>query len=501
MYVRMSTDHQKYSTENQADAIREYALHRQIEIVKTYTDSGKSGLKLDGRDALQSLIADVQAETFDYGVILVLDVTRWGRFQDADESAYYEYICRRAGIDVQYVAEQFENDGSPVSTIVKGVKRAMAGEYSRELSCKVFAGQCRLIELGFRQGGPAGYGLRRVLVDEQRQTKGELKRGEQKSLQTDRVVLVPGPKEEVENVRWVYRAFTEEGLQESEIAAKLNKRGVSTDLGRPWTRGTVHELLINEKYIGNNVFNRKSFKLKKRRVTNTPDMWVRSEGAFDAIVEARFFYTAQGIIRARSRRFSNDDMLTKLKALQERKGWLSGILINEAEDMPSSSAYAHRFGGLVSAYKLIGYDPGIDYSYQEINKHLRSLFPEISEGVIKGIKEAGGSATHDFKTPLIIVNDEIALSIVIARCQRTETGSLRWKIRLDTGFQPDFTIAVRMNPENKAQMDYYILPAIDIENPKLRLAEDNGFALDTYRFDSLDPFFQLAARVALSEAA
>lgn len=45
--------------------------------------------------------------------------------------------CRRAGIQVAYCAEQFENDGSPVSTIVKGVKRAMAGEYSRELSAKV----------------------------------------------------------------------------------------------------------------------------------------------------------------------------------------------------------------------------------------------------------------------------------------------------------------------------------------------------------------------------
>jgi DNA invertase Pin-like site-specific DNA recombinase len=218
MYVRMSTDHQKYSTENQADAIRDYAAHRQMDIVKTYTDSGKSGLKLDGRDALQNLIADVQSGQADYSVILVLDVTRWGRFQDADESAYYEYLCRRAGIDVQYVAEQFENDGSPVSTIVKGVKRAMAGEYSRELSGKVFAGQCRLIEMGFRQGGPAGYGLRRVLVDENRQPKGTLKRGEHKSLQTDRVVLVAGPDEEVDTVRWIYRAFTEEGLQESEIA-------------------------------------------------------------------------------------------------------------------------------------------------------------------------------------------------------------------------------------------------------------------------------------------
>src|ERR1700736_3575339 len=66
-----------------------------------------------------------------------------------------------AGIQVRYCAEQFENDGSIASTIVKTVKRAMAGEYSRELSSKVFAGQARLIELGFRQGGFAGYGLRR----------------------------------------------------------------------------------------------------------------------------------------------------------------------------------------------------------------------------------------------------------------------------------------------------------------------------------------------------
>jgi predicted site-specific integrase-resolvase len=121
MYVRMSTDHQKYSTENQADAIREYAARHKMEVVRTYQDAGKSGLKIDGREALQNLISDVQSASADYSAILVLDVTRWGRFQDADESAYYEYICRKSGIDVLYVAEQFENDGSPVSTIVKGV--------------------------------------------------------------------------------------------------------------------------------------------------------------------------------------------------------------------------------------------------------------------------------------------------------------------------------------------------------------------------------------------
>jgi DNA invertase Pin-like site-specific DNA recombinase len=167
-YVRMSTEHQQYSTQNQADVIRAYARARSIDIVRTYADEGRSGLRLDGRDALKQLIADVESGHADFQVILVYDVSRWGRFQDADESAYYEYICKRAGIIVHYCAEQFENDGSPVSTIVKGVKRAMAGEYSRELSSKVFAGQCRLIELGFRQGGAPGYGFRRRLVERAR---------------------------------------------------------------------------------------------------------------------------------------------------------------------------------------------------------------------------------------------------------------------------------------------------------------------------------------------
>src|SRR5579885_2317681 len=99
-YVRMSTEHQQYSTENQSDAIRLYAERRGIEIVRTYADEGRSGLRLAGREALTRLIADVQSGKADFEAILVYDVSRWGRFQDADESAYYEHICTRARISV-----------------------------------------------------------------------------------------------------------------------------------------------------------------------------------------------------------------------------------------------------------------------------------------------------------------------------------------------------------------------------------------------------------------
>ena len=284
MYVRMSTDHQKYSTENQVDAIRKYASLKNWEIVTTYADKGKSGLKIEGRDEFQRMLRDVKAGTARFSKILVLDITRWGRFQNADESGRYEYDCFSHGVDVHYVAEQFNNDGSPITSVFKSIKRTMAGEYSRELSVKVFAGQCRLIEMGFRQGGAPGFGLRRMLIDARGTPKGELKRGEHKNLQTDRVILVPGPDEEQKTVRWMYQAFLRDGLKENEIALSLNQRRIHTDLGKKWTRGTVHQVLTNEKYIGNNVFNRTSNKLKIRHTVNAREEWVRADGVFEPIV-------------------------------------------------------------------------------------------------------------------------------------------------------------------------------------------------------------------------
>ena len=162
----------------------------------------------------------------------------------------------------------------------------MAGEYSRELSVKVFAGQCRLIELGFRQGGTAGLRLRRVLVNERGGIKNELKRGEHKSLQTDRVILMPGTEEQVVWVNKMYRWLIEKDLSFREIADRLNEEGVTTDLDRPWSSGTVRTVLTvltNEKYIGNSVYNQSSFKLKKLHMDKPPDTWVRKKVRLKAL--------------------------------------------------------------------------------------------------------------------------------------------------------------------------------------------------------------------------
>jgi len=500
-YVRMSTEHQKYSTDNQMAMIQRYADHRKYEIVRTYTDSGKSGLRLVGRDALQALLQDVESCRADYTAILVYDVSRWGRFQDPDEAAAIELRCKHAGIVVHYCAEQFENDGSIGSSIVKTVKRAMAGEYSRELSVKVFAGQANLIRLGYRQGGAPGFGLRRVLVDQTGNRKAELARGEHKSIATDRVVLVPGPNNEVALVQQIYRWFVEDGHGERQIADILNDGAVLTDLGRPWTRGAVHQVLINEKYVGNNVWGRTSFKLKQVHKRNPPEAWIRFNGAFVPVVPVEAFIAAQAIIEARALRMSDETMLAKLEEVLRQKGMLTGLIIDEMDDLPSSSSYATRFGSLLRAYALVGFVPDRDYRYLEINRRLRHLHPDILNDVVRGIEEAGGRAVQDASTDLLHINNEFTASIVIVRCIETGAGALRWKVRLDTALNPDLTIAVRMRRSNDAPLDYYLLPRLDMHEAVLRLCEFNGMSLDCYRFDNLFRLFDMAARKQILEAA
>src|SRR5580700_4610602 len=223
-YLRMSTEDQKYSLDNQAAAIQKYADLHDFEIVQTYSDTAKSGVVLRNRAALQQLLQDVVGGKPRYRVIFVYDVSRWGRFQDSDEAAHYEFLCKSAGVPVHYCAESFANDGTLPSMIMKSLKRTMAGEYSRELGVKVLAGQKRLARLGFKQGGMPGYGLRRMLLSATGVRKQELAPGERKSIATDRVVLVPGPGDEVQVVREIYQMFVSGKLSVYAIARELNQR-------------------------------------------------------------------------------------------------------------------------------------------------------------------------------------------------------------------------------------------------------------------------------------
>ena len=179
---------------------------------------------------------------------------------------------------------------------------------------------------------------------------------------------------------------------------------------------------------------------------------------------------------------------------------MSGFLIDEVDNMPSSSAYRNRFGSLIRAYKLVGYSPETDYSYIEINRHLRRMHPQVVDEVIAGIRNMGATVFEDEATDLLVINGEFTASLVLSRCNRTKAGSLRWNIRLEHASAPDIVVAVRMNTTNDGPLDYYLLPLLDMKMEKLRLAEENEIRLDAYRFDTLDHLFGMAERIKIEVA-
>jgi hypothetical protein len=176
-------------------------------------------------------------------------------------------------------------------------------------------------------------------------------------------------------------------------------------------------------------------------------------------------------------------------------------LIDEQDDLPSSSAFSHRFGSLISAYRLIGYDSEVDYSFVEANRTLRRLHPEVLQAVLDGLSARGAVGVWDEVEELLHLNGELRVSIVLCRHFSTKGGSSRWLIRLDESLKPDITVAVRMDSLNQGIRDYYLLPAIDLTWKNLRVAEENGLYLDAYRFDNLEYFTRMAERAVIEEAA
>lgn len=471
------------------------------DIVATYEDAGRSGLNIEGRPGLQRLLADVESGHADFETIVVYDVSRWGRFQNIDESASYEFRCQMAGVRIEFCAEQFANDGSIGSDVLKAIKRSMAAEHSRMLSLKVFVGQTRLVRMGFRQGAMPGLGLRRLLIDQFGHAKGILDRYEYKSLQTDRTMLVPGTPEEIATVRSIYDMFVRARKSETEIARYLNDRGMVTDLGRPWKRESVLTVLTSEKYIGNNVWNRRSTRLKSKAVSNPPTDWVRADNVFEPIIDRKLFDRVQTILKSRYLRMSDEELLAALRKVAKRCGGLSKSIINAAPECPPSCRYKTRFGSLHNSYRLIGHQLPKNSRFLDVNNRLEETRKQAIADLLVAIEKAGGQASFHPGNNLICVNDEFTVAIAIARCRVSQYAYPRWSSKAKRGTKADIFVLTRMSPGDLTIRDYMIAPSHEIAGITGDLRVNNGMKLDAFLFRSLDPLVALAKRATLESAA
>ena len=452
-YVRMSTEHQRYSADNQAAVIELYAAAHGYEVVQTYADLGRSGLMLEKRPALQQLLADVASGSVNYQNILVFDVSRWGRFQDPDEAAACELACKRAGIRVHYCAEPFDNDGGPLSSILKAIKRVMAAEYSRELSEKVFAAQRRCAASGYLACRWAPFGTGRMMVDHHGRHVRPLAEGE-RNLSGHRVTLVPGRADEVRCVRRMFRLYGRRGWTMTRIAQALNDDGLRTRTGKPWTHLSVGHILRCEAYIGNYVYGRTASKLGGPIVRVPTAEWTRAEGVFQPIIGRQLFADVQRRL-SRTRPLPDAQMIDELARLLAKKGYLTRALIDAEPGMLGAAAYSRRFGTIAEAYRRVGFEAECHRAETAVQASFATRERLVGE-VANNLVAPGRQATVNGRLARVVVDNSLTIDVRVCRpkvvprhpvywCyqdQRREPARLTLVVRLDKALRSlDFCLA------------------------------------------------------------
>ncbi|VGO19155.1 recombinase family protein [Pontiella sulfatireligans] len=468
-YRHSAQDRQENSVEIQQDQVRQFASEHEIEIIREFADRGKSGLSTEGRDGFNEMISDYVEggkEAFDF--ILVLDVSRWGRYQDTDLSAYYTGLCAKHGKQVVFTSIGFGEQNDLLHGLHLSIERYRAASYSRELSTKVFKGCAKIASQGFRAGGMPPYGFHRLLLDEQRNPVQILERGQRKSIQNQRVTLTHGAPDEVAVVQRIFKEFVEWGYSPKQIALTLNKQNIPSPGGCQWSHASVRSVLENELYAGTMVYNRTTQRLKSASHHNPKEEWIRAENAFPAIVDPGLFSKAQAVIavaeEARRIKYSAEDMLERLRHIYEQYGTVRTSLVAADKEMVSAATYAKRFKTFTGAYQHL-FSEVIDSRRAEVTQTIKQLVRETEE-------------YGDF----IVLRNYVSIRIqpVIPYPHGYEE---EWTFMPDVSPEIDITIGVPLSNGGKYDvLGYLFFPRLMTGGHKIKVSTTTSEKLDLHAY-------------------
>jgi DNA invertase Pin-like site-specific DNA recombinase len=369
LYLRRSTNE-----ELQADSLRvqkaqleEYAkIHGHI-VVGVYEDSA-SGLSVKGREGFLRLIDRVKRGA-PFEAILVQNVSRWGRFSNTDESAFYEFLALTHGVEVIYINETFGAADSPIAPLLKSAKRWMAAEFSREKSRTVRRSQARVVKLGFMHGGPPPFGMKRILVRLDGSFLADLLPGDHKALSNLRVKLAPGDPAETAVVRRIFAMYAGESSL-MDIAAALNAEGVRGKAGGRWSSSGVAYLLRNEVYAGVAKYTvtegRSRSDIRNILDDESDDCVIRTPASFARVIDEKTWDAVQLRLKSQTWRKTDLDLARELRAAFERWGHVEANMLDAVTDSADWKTYKNRFRR--------GYVEALESAYEdEVNAAKTSL--------------------------------------------------------------------------------------------------------------------------------
>ena len=320
-FYRRSTNRQELSIEDQRRDCRAFAEARGWQIIREFIPAKgyASGLSIERDPTFKEMVRLAEAGHHGVQKLLVYDVSRFGRLV-TDEKIYWEQRFKKhGGIQIIYVHGDIKNDGSLSDTLLKVVKHAEAHEYSMKLSEVTLRGAKSHSALGHSAGGSAPHGYDRLEIDPAGNPVRVMdKSSDWKSNKLHRVVWTPSPTK-APVVRSIFETY-EQGTGLNLIVQKLNSDKTPAPRGAYWSKTMVHYLLRNRAYIGERIYNRRSYKAYRRgektQLANPRETWIVKENAHEPIIDRGLFERVQAIRQSKvvtiGRTFQRPYLLTGL---------------------------------------------------------------------------------------------------------------------------------------------------------------------------------------------
>lgn len=289
-YTRVSTGMQVegYSLDAQFEAIKNEAEHRGYQMVRHFSDEGKSGKNTKGREEFRKMLNCIKDGSDGVSYVFVFKLSRFGR--NAADVLNSVQLMQDYGVNLYCVKDGIDS-ASATGKLMISVLSAVAEIERENISEQTMAGRQQKARDGKWNGGFAPYGYK-LVYDSTMTADGRRRAGK---LEID--------EEEAEVIRAIYDKFAEGGIGLGGVAKWLNQKGYTKKIRQ---NGTVSQfsaafvkgVLDNPVYMGKIAYGRrKSEKIEGARneyhVIKNVGFDTYYDGLHDAIVSEELWYRAQ----------------------------------------------------------------------------------------------------------------------------------------------------------------------------------------------------------------
>ena len=323
-YCRVSTgsDDQLISLDAQKKHYESYIRSNEAwELVDIYFDEGITGTKKDIRPGLMKMLDDCENGLID--LVITKSISRFSR----NLIDFLEMVRKLKELNVTIIFEKEGlNTSSLTSEFMMTTMAKLAENESVSTSQNLKWSARKRFEAGAYKMAYAPYGYKTV--------DGSL-------------IVVP---EEAEVVKEIFnRCLAGEGTEK--IAKALNDIGIVTKRGNRWSGHTVGEILKNEKYIGDSIFQKTYMDNSFKRHINHGelDMYL-VEDTHEPIVSREVFNQAAEIVRMRGAEKGNRGDGDKY---QKRYAFSGKIICGECKSV--FKRRIHQRGTSYIAWACIGH--------------------------------------------------------------------------------------------------------------------------------------------------